>query len=73
MSEDRITLEVYEGVEGPALYVTHSSGRGYRIAGPKPWGGTGKRLASWRVKPEAFLQDVQVGLHTIRGVEERQP
>ncbi len=29
-----VTIEVCQGVEGPSIYVN-----GYRLAGPKPWGG----------------------------------
>lgn len=34
----KVTFEVVRGVEGPSLYVGNDDG-GYRLAGPKPWGG----------------------------------
>ncbi len=34
MKTQIVELEIVEGVEGPSVYLD-----GYRIAGPKPWGG----------------------------------
>lgn len=38
MKQGFVMVEVVNGVEGPSLYVGDKSS-GYRIAGPKPWGG----------------------------------
>jgi hypothetical protein len=41
-----VTLQIVDGVEGCAIYLN-----GFRIAGPKPWGG-GKVVNSWNIAPE---------------------
>lgn len=46
-------LEIVEGVKGMAIYLN-----GYRIAGPKPWGG-GHVAERWEVTEEDF----EKGLH----------
>jgi hypothetical protein len=43
-----IEIEVVSGVEGPSIYIA-----GFRIAGPKPWGG-GRIIHKWRADPSDF-------------------
>lgn len=33
-----VFIDICEGVEGPSVYICDSD-TGYRVAGPKPWGG----------------------------------
>lgn len=42
-SKDELTVELVAGVEGKCIYLN-----GYRIVGPKPWGG-GSMLQRWTV------------------------
>jgi len=51
-----VILEVVSGPEGNALYITDDS-TGYRLAGPKPWGG-GTVLHSFKVKCDELLREI---------------
>lgn len=48
-------VEVVSGVEGPSLYIGDGS-TGYRLAGPKPWGG-GKTIHKFRVKLDELVSE----------------
>ena len=52
-----VTIEVVQGVEGPSLSIM-SNGSGYRLAGPKPWGG-GQTIYSFVVDPNDLLREVK--------------
>lgn len=64
LREDRVEsgtvrLEVVDGVEGPCLGVTGPDRRGgFRIAGPKPWGG-GRVVHEFTVRGECNLQELK--------------
>lgn len=56
MKADKITLEVVSGVEGPSISLSSDGGRtGYRIAGPKPWGG-GSVTYTFKVDPSELRE-----------------
>jgi len=55
---DSITLEVVSGVEGPSLYITDDKG-GYRLSGPKPWGG-GNTIHKFKVDLKELLQQPEL-------------
>ena len=52
-TSNTVTIEVVSGCEGPSLYVN-----GYRIAGPKPWGG-GNRTHVWSVLRNRLTEDLR--------------
>lgn len=52
----KVTFEVVCGVEGTSLYVGDDSG-GYRLAGPKPYGG-GKVIHSFKVDIEELRKEL---------------
>ncbi|SUW10771.1 Uncharacterised protein [Bordetella bronchiseptica] len=48
-------IEVVNGPEGPSLYIGDNNG-GYRLAGPKPWGG-GKTVFRFVVKVDELTRE----------------
>lgn len=52
----KVTFEVVRGVQGPSLYVGDDSG-GYRLAGPKPYGG-GEVIHSFKVDIEELREEL---------------
>lgn len=48
-------VEVVNGVEGPSLYIGNEDG-GYRLAGPKPWGG-GRTIHKFTVKLSELVRE----------------
>ena len=48
-------VEVVNGVEGPSLYIGDEDG-GYRLAGPKPWGG-GRTIHKFTVKLNELVRE----------------
>ena len=48
--DHEITIDHVAGVEGPSVYVA-----GYRVAGPKPWGG-GRSVHEWKTTPRDILE-----------------
>jgi len=50
-------IEMVEGVEGPSLYLN-----GYRIAGPKPWGG-GTLSRKWRTSKKNIERALKDSCH----------
>jgi hypothetical protein len=50
---EKLELQLVEGVEGPSIYLN-----GYRIAGPKPWGG-GRVVRTWKTTPRDVLEAVR--------------
>ncbi|BCD88016.1 hypothetical protein PSm6_44230 [Pseudomonas solani] len=48
-------VEVVNGVEGPSLYIGNEDG-GYRLAGPKPWGG-GRTIHKFTVKLDELVRE----------------
>jgi len=48
-------IEVVAGVEGPSLSIGDESG-GYRLAGPKPWGG-GRTIHRFVVNIDELLRE----------------
>ncbi|MDU9398089.1 Lar family restriction alleviation protein [Pseudomonas sp. zfem003] len=48
-------VEVVKGVEGPSLYIGDGD-TGYRLAGPKPWGG-GKTIHKFKVKLNELVRE----------------
>ncbi|MDH0335138.1 hypothetical protein [Metapseudomonas otitidis] len=48
-------VEVVNGAEGPSLYIGDEDG-GYRLAGPKPWGG-GKTIHKFTVKLNELVRE----------------
>ena len=53
-----VTIEVVSGVEGPSLSIMHD-GSGYRLAGPKPWGG-GKTVHSFLVDVDELIRQAEL-------------
>lgn len=52
-----IKIEVVSGAEGPSLQIVDENG-GYRLAGPKPWGG-GSVIHSFEVDPVVLMREVK--------------
>ena len=48
-------VEVVNGVEGPSLYIGDEDG-GYRLAGPKPWGG-GRTIHKFTVNLDELIRE----------------
>lgn len=48
-------VEVVNGAEGPSLYIGNEDG-GYRLAGPKPWGG-GRTIHRFTVKLSELVRE----------------
>ncbi|MDN4147593.1 Lar family restriction alleviation protein [Pseudomonas tohonis] len=48
-------VEVVNGAEGPSLYIGNEDG-GYRLAGPKPWGG-GRTIHKFTVKLDELVRE----------------
>lgn len=51
-------LEIVRGAEGPSIYIADDSG-GYRLAGPKPWGG-GSVQQRFRVKLNELVREANM-------------
>lgn len=51
-----VRLEYVHGVEGPCVYLN-----GYRIAGPKPWGG-GQIVRTWEVAAKDIRHALELPL-----------
>ena len=52
MSAKSILLEVVSGAEGPHISLSSDNGQsGYRIAGPKAWGG-GRTIHKFNISPD---------------------
>ena len=58
---DPLKIEYVSGVEGPSLYLISAERGGYRIAGPKPWGG-GKCMRTWTV-PDIALEEIRKAIN----------
>lgn len=57
-----VRIEVIGGVEGPCLSVCDADGRGgFRIAGPKPWGG-GNVTKAFTVRGERSLMALKAAV-----------
>ena len=56
MDKGFVLLEVVHGCEGPSLYVGDEDS-GYRISGPKPWGG-GDVIHSFRVNADELRKQL---------------
>lgn len=56
MDNGFVFIEVVSGVEGPSLYVGNKNS-GYRISGPKPWGG-GRTLHQFRVNADELRKQL---------------
>ena len=54
----KIRFEVVSGVEGPCLCIVNDSG-GFRLAGPKPWGG-GTVKHTFSVDRDELLEQIKV-------------
>ena len=55
----KVVIEVISGCEGPCLSVSSpSTGNGYRIAGPKPWGG-GEIIHSFKVDLDSLVNEAK--------------
>lgn len=55
---DELLFEVIQGPEGQCLGVSTDGGEsGYRLAGPKPWGG-GKTIKSFKVSKAELLKQL---------------
>lgn len=52
----KILVEVVKGVSGFALYIG-TKDSGYRLAGPKPWGG-GKTVHSFEVDTDELRKEL---------------
>lgn len=57
MEKAFLTIEVIQGIEGPCLSVN-----GYRVAGPKPWGG-GTVVMIWKVDAERIRDRMKTALN----------
>lgn len=54
----KVKFEVINGPEGKCLAVANNDGTGYRLAGPKPWGG-GTVAYTFEVDVDELLEQVQ--------------
>jgi len=59
-TDNYVDIEVVNGVEGPSLCIN-----GYRVAGPKPWGG-GHVITTWRVKAANLREYLKRAMHGVR-------
>jgi len=58
MKDTKIKMEVIGGAEGPCLCIMDDDG-GYRLAGPKAWGG-GTVLYSFEVCPKELMKELLI-------------
>lgn len=55
----KITFEVVKGCEGNSIYIMDEDGTsGYRLAGPKPWGG-GTVINKFQIDTETLLREIE--------------
>jgi len=64
VKDNRVVIDVVNGVEGPSLYIGDENS-GHRLAGPKPWGG-GATVFSFKVDPEELMRE----LKSLMGIKE---
>ena len=57
--DEKMLIEIVNGCEGQSVYISDLDGSGYRVAGPKPWGG-GTVSKKWEVKIVHILRAVGV-------------
>tara|TARA_B100000614_G_scaffold262909_1_gene300742 strand:+ start:214029 stop:214250 length:222 start_codon:yes stop_codon:yes gene_type:complete len=67
-----IQIELIKGVEGDSLSLVQGEGCGFRIAGPKPWGG-GRILQTFTISAsdERSLDALQEAIDKARGKKAR--
>lgn len=57
-AEKFVSLEIIRGVAGDAICLCNEVGSGYRLAGPKPWGG-GTVIKKWKVPLSELIREAK--------------